>query len=435
MSTGGLIKKPSVVFLIFAACFALWLVDFWRPINVYNKQSMFDNDMFFQRYSYLPAMFMNGASFEWNKTADKNPKGPDGRHLPKYNYGMSVMYAPGFFTAWAECKLFNKPTGGGFSNRFASYVHWLGILYALTGLLFVRKLLLCYYGEGVTTLVLFSGLFGSLLFYYCFAQSEMPHAHLFFLFSFFLWLIRAWHNKPGPFLSVALGMVLGLISLINPFDLYVVLFFFFWNTKGFGSLKNKLAFFIRNKNSLLWCLVAFVLLWIPQLWFNVSRTGWLFYDLSPKEHYDFLDAGLWQVLLSYKQGWFLYSPVALLFFLSVFFSNYPAIERRYVIGVFILVWYVYSCSWDWHAGKNYGATTFCEAFVWLALPFAGFISSAFNNSQQTLIAAIKKIFIVGLVFSSALIVMGWTYKLNEGFYEPLKMDAQKYWSLILSFKK
>ena len=393
---------------------------------MYNNQSVFDNDLVFQQYCYLPAVFMNGASFVWPN---------NDQAIPSRNYGMSVMYAPGFFAAWAECLILDRDTKSGFSDRFASYIHWLGIFYTLAGLFILRRLLLRFFTEGVTAFVLFSGLFGSLLFYYTFSESEMPHAHLFFLFSVFLWLTVVWHKKPGISVSIGLAAVAGIISLINVFDLYIIFIFLFWDTTRFGSLRNKLAFLAQHKKNLFWALFVFVLFWVPQLWFNHQQTGRLFYDRSPKESYTFSDPGLWQVLLSYKQGWLPYSPVALLLLISLFWSRLPFFERRYFVSVFLLVWYVYSCSWDWHAGKGYGAATLCEAFAWLSFPYGHFVSACFNRSKQPFRSLVIKILLIGLVFSSALIVMGWTYKLNEGFFEPLKMDAQKYWTLIMTFKK
>src|SRR6185369_5607609 len=89
-------KKPSVLFIVFTVCFAFWFVDFWKPYNAAKNETNFVWDVF-GYYSYLPATFLNKGSFNWHNAASYyNAFGPLNTHMPKYTYGMSIMYAPFF---------------------------------------------------------------------------------------------------------------------------------------------------------------------------------------------------------------------------------------------------------------------------------------------------------------------------------------------------
>src|SRR4051812_28090359 len=64
------LQKPSVVFLVFAACFSIWFVDFWRSWHLFDtKDSPFVWDVV-GYYSYLPATFHHDYSFEFGSFYD-----------------------------------------------------------------------------------------------------------------------------------------------------------------------------------------------------------------------------------------------------------------------------------------------------------------------------------------------------------------------------
>src|SRR4051812_42545996 len=90
--SGEFLKKPSILVVIFSLCFAFWFIDFWKPYNSAKQGTNFVWDVF-GYYSYLPATFLNDGSFDWhNEASNYNPFGPKGSHVPKYTYGMSILY-------------------------------------------------------------------------------------------------------------------------------------------------------------------------------------------------------------------------------------------------------------------------------------------------------------------------------------------------------
>lgn len=433
----GLVNKPSLVLLLFAACFAIWFVDFWRPVNISNRGSAFEDDVVLEQYSYLPVMFLHDGEFKQQKEDWLFAReGPYNVAVPRYNYGMALLYSPFFFAAHCHSKIVRQPYQGGFSVLFETYIHWGSIFYVLLGLFLLRLLILKYFSEPITALVLFSGLFGSLLFYYTFSKGELPQGHLFFLFSLFLTLTNNWHKKPGVFNSVALGIVCGLISLIEFFELYIVLFFIFWEVRALSSLRNKLAFFKSHFRFLALILLVFGLTWLPQLLFNRVYTGGFFHDAFPGETYDFADSRIWAVLFSYKQGWIIYTPLAFLLLLSLIFVGQPGPASRAVfVLVLLVVLFFYGSSWEWGHGKYFGARLLCPAFAWLAFPYAGLLCRLFSPGLNPGMALFLRPVVLLFVFFSVCINIGWSYKLNQNHFTPIKMDEGKYWSGIWSFKR
>ena len=61
------------------------------------------------------------------------------------------------------------------------------------GLLILRKLLLIYFSDGITSLVLFAVFFGSNLFYYATIEGPMAHAFDFALIALFMHLTIKWY--------------------------------------------------------------------------------------------------------------------------------------------------------------------------------------------------------------------------------------------------
>ena len=140
--------------------------------------------------------FLNNNSFEWNEDIKNfNIYGPLGTHIPKYTYGMSVMYAP-FFALGYKVAINQKSPLNGFSEPFVTCIRWGSIFYVLLGFIFLRKFLLLYFNEVVTTITMTASLFGTMLFVYTFNQSEMTHGYLFACSRYFYILpINGMRNK------------------------------------------------------------------------------------------------------------------------------------------------------------------------------------------------------------------------------------------------
>lgn len=429
----GLIQRPGLVFVIFVACFSFWLVDFWKPINVFNNESSFSSSEVFNQYSYLPATFLNKGSFHFSEVPGRvDSSAVYKRHLPNCNNGMAILQAPFFAAALLRCQLSGVPLQEGFAPLFASYIHWGALLYVLLGLLLLRSFLIAYFTDTVATVSLFVCLFGTTLFYYSYTQSELPQAHIFFLYCAFLRVTQLWHKNAGMFLSALLGLILGLISLIYFFEIYIVLFFVFWNVKRRNDLKNLPAYFNQRKKHLIVFLIAGLLAWLPQILFNLQQTGSLFFIPFPGEKFDFSNIEkAYFLLFSYCHGWVTYCPLILLAFVGICFLA-PAIPvaRWLIVGVLIIALASYGSLYNFEQGGYFGARRLAPAIAWLCLPLAALLQHIFTVGKHGLLRAV----VVLLIFSGACLNMGQTYHVIKKRLDANTMTAQKYWALFRTFK-
>jgi len=429
----ALIQRPGLVFVIFVACFSFWLVDFWKPINVYNKESMFTSHEVFNHYSYLPAVFLNGGSFRFTEAPNRiDSSVVYKKPLPNCHSGMAILQAPFFAAALLRCQLSDVPLQGGFAPLFASYVHWATLFYVLLGLWLLRAFLTVYFSDGAATATLFVCLFGTSLFYYTYTQSELPQAPVFFLYCAFLRVAQLWHNKPRLIYSALLGIILGLLSLIYFFEVYVVLFFVFWNVKRGADLKASLAQFKRRYKEVLVIFVAAIFTWIPQVVFNLQQTGACFYIPFPGEKIDFTNIEkAYFLLFSYCHGWITYSPLVLLAIVGIWLlpASQP-VSRWLLVGVLLLVLACYGSLYDFEQGGYFGARRLSPAIAWLSLPLTAALSRIFALGRSGMLRAL----VVLLIFSGACLNMGQTYLVIQKRLDANTMTAEKYWNLFRTFK-
>src|SRR6218665_673329 len=402
-------RKPTIVFLVFSACFAFWFNDFWRPYNAQQNHNNFVWDVF-GYYSYLPATFCNNGSFEFaDQASNHNPTGPLNTHLPKYTYGMALMYSP-FFALGYKIAINQKSPLNGFSEPFATCIRWGSIFYIFLGLMFLRKLLFFYFSEIVVALTLLGCLFGSVLFTYTFIQSEMTHGYLFCLFSIFLYFTHKWHIEPKFKYTVPLAVSLGLIGLIRPTEIFILFFFIFWNVKSLADLKVKFSLLLKNYLHLALMLVVAILYWVPQFLFYKQHTGSYFYFSYTGEGFFWGDPQIMNILFSYRKGWVTYSPLVVLAFVGFFLAGkrFPVAGLTFFLVTALTV-YVLSCWWDWGYGGCFGAREFCQHTAYLAIPMAAFINFSSDTLKRPVLKGFLSLITMAFVFSCICLNLGQSY--------------------------
>ncbi|MEI8137334.1 MAG: hypothetical protein WCH21_08425 [Bacteroidota bacterium] len=435
------LKKPSVIFLIFVTCFSFFFVDLFKIWDAHKSQHNFRWDIF-NYYCYLPYKFCNNNSFEFvNDSFDANefsgsgfiPRYPDGKLIPKATYGMSVMYAPFFVLAYKIAYNQGSPLTG-FSEPFATCVHWGSVFYVIFGLFFLRKFLLNFFNEWVTTITLSITFFGTMLFVYTYNLSEMSHGYLFFLFSVFLYLIPKWHAQQKFIYTVLIGISIGLISLIRPTEIIVFVFFVFWNVRTLPELKEKFRFFLKNYLHIIIIGVIGVLLWIPQFIFWKNQTGNYFFFSYPGERFFWNDPQIINILFSYRKGWVTYTPVIITAFIGFFFikKDFP-LSKWVLISVTCLFVYVLSCWWDWFFGGCFGARGFCQHIAFLSIPIAFFIQFVFYTSKKYIFKPIISLLTIVFLASCICLNLAQSYQYVNRHIHPTGMSKETYWYIFGKF--
>ena len=430
------LKKPSVILLIFTFCFSFWFVDFWRPWNPDEKQNGFVWDAM-HYYSYLPYKFCNNNSFEFG--ADGNtqylPIGPNGTHLPKTTYGLSILYSP-FFALGYKIAYNQKSPLTGFSEPFATCNYWGGVFYVMLGLIILRNFLTKFFNEIVTTITLIAVFFGTMLFNYTYVINEMSHGYLFFLFTAFISLTYKWYQEQKIKYTILLGVVTALISLIRPTEILIFLFFIFWDIKSLGDIKVKFKFLFSKYLHFVIMGIIGLAIWMPQFIFWKNQTGSYFYFSYPGERFFWNDPQIINILFSYRKGWFTYTPIILLAFLGFFCikKSFP-VSKWFFISFISFFIYVLSCWWDWFFGGGFGARGFCQHIAYLSIPMAYLIDFVFFSPKKYSLKPLLILTTTVFIILCVCLNIGQTYQSTKNFIHFNAMNEKVYWKNFRQFKK
>jgi hypothetical protein len=341
-------------------------------------------------YSYLPAAFVYqdmsmhyvvGDTFFQDKVWGviwKDGFGP----VQKYTMGMSAMHLPFFLAGHAAAHLFGYPVDG-YSKPYTFALQLSAVFFLFFGLFFLRKVLLRYFSDRVTALVLLLLAFGTNLFYYTAGHAAMPHVALFFLVSLLMHLTIRFYENPSWRLALLLGLTGSLITLIRPNHLLLWLIPALYGIYNQSTLKSRLQFFRKNfRYYLSWPVIGFIVL-LPQLFYWQYLTDhWVYYSYG-EEGFFWGNPQVWRTLFSFRNGWLIYTPLMALGLIGLVFLRRFAREWTIaVITIFVLGSYVISSWWCWWYGGNFGNRVFIDLYPLLSLGLAATISRLHHVTVQ-----------------------------------------------------
>ena len=363
-------------------------IHFWRDLRVLE----WDTEAY---YHYLPATFIHGdvRNLDYVATLDdglhKNHPSSYGIFAVKetgwtslkYTYGTALFEAPMFLAAHAYC---HSPWTGhpadGYSAPYQLGVSLSSIIFTSLGLVLLRTFLLRYVSDRATALSIAALALGTNLFFYCTVNSGMAHPYLFFLFAAVLDRTDMWHRSPSPGKAIGLGLALGLVLLTRPIDFIVVLVPLLW-TEGLGW-RAKWALVRTHHKHLALAVIAVIVPLIPQLLYWQATTGRFIFYSYRSEGFNWSDPHIIDGLLSYRKGWFVWSPLVLLGFIGLAVMLLDKSKRALawpVIAFFPPALYGIFSWYQWWYGGGFGSRPLIDTLPLLALPMAVLVEKALNK--------------------------------------------------------
>lgn len=367
--------------------FLVILIVFFRfvypPINVLSWDV-------FGYYLYLPAVFiyhdlhLNEISwvhqlineYQTTSTLYQATSLPSGGWVMKYSMGMAIINLPGFFVA----NLFSYIAGfkmDGFSLPYQYAWAITGLVVSAIGILMLRKILLEFFNETLTSILLVLTVLATNYFQLTAFEGYLSHNYTFTLYTLIVWFTIRWHQNQKWQYTVALGFSMGLAILVRPSELVCILLPVLWGIHDLESLKLKLIHLQKNYLHVILLVFAIILTGLPQLLYWKYSTGhWLFYSYNnPGEGFDFGRPYIKEVLFSFRKGWFVYTPMMVLAvsgFVNLFKRNKPLF--LVILFYFLINLYVVS-SWTcwWYAGGSYSQRALLSSYVLLAFPLGYFL--------------------------------------------------------------
>ena len=353
-------------------------------------------------------------------------QGEDGNRVIKYTSGLSLLYSPFFLLAHWLAPLMGYPADG-FSLPYQLILSLGGILWAIFGLILLRKLLLRLFDDKITSITMLLIVLGTNYFHFAaFDGTLLSHNYLFTLYALlFLTTIR-WHERPSYTKAFILGLTCGLITLIRPSEMICVLIPLLWNAGSWRQFTFRFKVIKINLYYVLAFMVPALLIGSIQLlyWKNVSG-NWLFYSYdNPGEGFRFFPPYILEFLFSFRKGWFVYTPL-MIFTFAGFFTLYQRHRAWFpAILVFVLLdlWIVSSWSCWWYAGGSFSATAMLAAYVLLAVPLASLVEVVAEKRWKW-IAAILALLIVALNLFQ-------TWQFEKGIIDKERMTRAYYWAIF-----
>jgi hypothetical protein len=350
------------------------------------------------------------------------PGASDGQLVTKYTAGLALLWTPFFWLGHWAAAWFKYPQDG-FSAPYQIAIAFGGLLYGLLGLGILRRVLLHYFSDLVTTLVLVLLALGSNYFQYAVFDAAMAHTYLFTGYALLLWLTIRWHEQPSRLRAFFIGLTLGIMVLIRPSEAVAVVIPVLWGLTSLAALRAKLELIKARWVDVLLLVLGGVLGVLPQgLYWHWATGHWLFYSYGD-QHFNFIRPHLRSVLFSFRKGWLIYTPLVLMPL-----AGFAVLWRRHrevavpALAFFLLNLWVVS-AWDiWWYGGSLGQRAMVQSYAVLALPWAAAVAWLLAPQRRPWLKAVA---VVGSVLLVDLnLFQHWQYmysiihpeEMNQHFY-------------------
>jgi hypothetical protein len=220
-----LAKKGSLVVCIIISWY---YINYTISIAPWRHKKIIDQDVIFY-YGYVPATFIyHDLAFQFpSKPGFKGTiwciTTPTGKGIMKMTMGTALLYTP-FFAIAHIYTLLTHGLADGYSLYYQMALIWAGVFYFIMGIFLLRKILSQIFTDNVVSIVLIAISLGTNLLNYASWEGAMSHVYSFFVFALAFWAFLKWLNSPSYWITIILGLALGLIVLIRPTNVTFILF-------------------------------------------------------------------------------------------------------------------------------------------------------------------------------------------------------------------
>ncbi|MBK7175433.1 MAG: hypothetical protein IPH84_19945 [Bacteroidales bacterium] len=383
MTTKQLLKSPSLITGLILCCGIVFFRFVYPPVAILSWDV-------FGYYLYLPAQFIyhdlkiNDLSwvnmimekYQPTETLYQLYKVQEVNWVIKESIGLAVLNAPAFFLAHLYAMVSGFATDG-FSLPYQYGFAISGLVYACLGVFMFRKVLLEFFNEITSSILLILIVLGTNHFQLTAFDGMLSHNYTFTLYAFILWFTIRWHQEPKMWYAAGLGLSIGLAILCRPSELVCIIIPLFWKIYDLESLRNKWNQVILHWKHLLILIFMVFIGGLPQLAYWKYLTGdWIYYTYqNPGEGLDLLAPYTWKFLFSFRKGWFIYTPIMIFAIIGMIGLNKRQKAAFFPVLIYFLInlWVVSSWTAWWYGGGSYSQRAMLPAYVLLALPLGYFM--------------------------------------------------------------
>jgi len=407
----------AVIFVIFRSSY---------PTEKSGKQLQLTEWDALGYYMYNPSIFIyqDVNHLEWIPEIDSTyqlsggtfyqaSKHENGNYVNKYLGGIAIMQLPFFSAAHLYASISDDPADG-FSAPYQVAIAFAALFYCFLGLFVLRLVLLRYFHDGIVALTLLFMALGTNLIQYAAIEGGQSHIYIFPLYALVLWFTLRWHEKPHWKWAALIGATIGLATICRPTELIMLFIPLLWNTHSKESKRAKWQL-VRGNMKQVYIAVFFGFIGVlPQLLYWKYTSGSFIYDVGSKW---FFFNPWFRVLFGVDNGFFVYTPIVVLFVVGFFFMKKYGFQRSVLVFCLLNMWIIMAWS-DWRYGATFSTRAMVQSYPVFALGLAALLACVFESRIWKWITVSFAVFMIGVNFFqitqyNALIInyrdMNWAY--------------------------
>jgi hypothetical protein len=350
-------------------------------------------------YLYTPALLLHGdpAKLEWYTAVDSTyhfqgnsgfyqfSKLTNGNRVGKYFSGVAIMQSPFFLLAHFAAPILGYPADG-FSLPYQLAVALAALIYSAITLFLLRRLLLRYFDDSIVAFSLLLTFGASNFLQYVSVDAGQVHIYALFWYAAMLVVSERFYSAPSIRGAALIGFIAGMATLCRPTEAIIILIPIFWGFQTQTVCANR-SIILQRKSLWLVAVAAGLITITPQLCYWKHCTGNWVYDVGSK--WDFLQPHL-KVLWGWEKGWFIYTPVSVLFLIGLFLMKKYPFRRAAQLYFLLNIWIV--CAWsDWRYGGGFSARALVQC-----LPIASLCTAVFVQALSPLFRVVSVLVLVPL---------------------------------------
>lgn len=341
----------------------------------------------FGYYMYNPSIFIYNdvSELKWVPEMDSTynlsggtfyqaSKHENGNYVNKYLGGVAIMQLPFFVAGHVAAKISGAPADG-FSASYQYAIASAAIFYCLLGLIILRSVLLRYFSDRITSIALLFMALGTNLIQYTAIDGAQSHIYIFPLYALVLWLTIKWHESPHWKWALYIGLTVGLATICRPTELIMFFIPLLWGMHNKEEKKRKWQLVKANKSHVLIAIAGGIIGILPQLIYWKFTAETFIYDVGSK--WVFFNPWF-RVLFGIDNGFFIYTPIAILFILGFIFMNKYPFQRSVLVFCLLNIWVI--ISWfDWRYGATFSTRAMVQSYPVFTLALAALLVKTFEK--------------------------------------------------------
>ncbi len=344
----------------------------------------------------------------------------------KYTSGQAIAMLPFFLIADNYCKFQSYFQRDGYSYPYQKVIGVGMLLYTILGLYYLRKILILYFSELITSITLLSIVIGTNYLNYSSIDHAQTHNVLFAFYTLLIYYSIKFYDLTNYKYAVIIGLIIGFMTLIRPTEIISIILPLFWNVNSFNDLRERILFIIKNINLYITAIIFFSIIISIQFIYWYYVTGNYFVYSYDDQGFSWLSPHIIDFTFSYKCGWLMYTPLMIFGFLGII----PLIKYKintYAIISFIFINYYILTAWDiWDFGGSSGRAM-VQSYVVFAFTIAAFLKWILSNKIQSII-------ILPLFTLTAYINIWWFVNGKINNVEVSNLTKEYYWHIIGRWK-